>query len=161
MNNFAYASFSRRFLAFFLDAFIYLFALSILSLFFLLPALLLGFLAAFSQFAAMAFASFLWIFGTAMLLTTHWLYYAGCEYSIHQATPGKALLGLKVCNYQGQRLNFKQATIRYLSRFLSALILGLGYLGSLFNRRHQTLHDSLAKTLVLQCPRKISGQESP
>ena len=144
-----YASFSRRLFAFGLDTMIYLFILAIIAFFFIMPAMLLGFLAAFSQITATIFAALIWALGLALIATSHWLFYAGCECSLHQTTPGKALMKLKVQDYAGRRLSFRQASVRHLYRVLSLSSLGTGYVLSLFTSRRQTLHDILAKTLVL------------
>jgi uncharacterized RDD family membrane protein YckC len=49
----------------------------------------------------------------------------------------------------GQRIAFKKATIRLLSKFLSAQLL-IGYVMIFFTNKKQGLHDLIAKTLVLK-----------
>lgn len=66
------------------------------------------------------------------------------------ASPGRALMGLKILSEQGARLTLKQAYIRYFAAFLTGATLGLGVLMSLFNEKRQTLHDMLAQTVVIQ-----------
>ena len=39
-------------------------------------------------------------------LTGGWLYYAGSESSVHQATIGKRVLGIKVADLNGRRVSF-------------------------------------------------------
>ena len=78
-----------------------------------------------------------------------WLYYAGMESSSRQATLGKSLLGMTVTDLRGQRISFLRATGRYFAKFLSALILMIGYIMAAFTERKQALHDKLADTLVL------------
>ena len=127
MTTIKYASFPRRLAAFSLDTMIYCFILAIIAFFFLMPALLLGFLAAFSQVTATLFAVLIWLLGVALIVGSHWLFYAACECSMHQTTPGKALMKLKVQDYAGGRLSFRQATIRHFYRVLTIASFGIGY----------------------------------
>jgi len=79
-----------------------------------------------------------------------WLFYAAFESSRFQATPGKAILGLKVTNENFERIGFGQATSRFLGKILSGLIIGIGYIMIGFTKRRQGLHDKMAHTLVLK-----------
>lgn len=72
------------------------------------------------------------------------------ESSRRQATPGKAMLGLKVCDESGNRLTVARALIRNLAKLLSKLTIGIGYLSGFFDRRQQCLHDKIAGTLVIK-----------
>ncbi len=69
--------------------------------------------------------------------------------SILQATPGKALLGLKVVSSNGEAITYKYAFLRELAKFVTATTLGVGYLMILFTKRKQTLHDYLLETVVV------------
>lgn len=71
------------------------------------------------------------------------------ESSRLQATPGKALLGLRVESIDGQRISFRTAMIRYFMSFISSAILLIGYLMALFTSRKQCLHDMVANTVVV------------
>lgn len=79
-----------------------------------------------------------------------WLYYAGLHSSKWQASVGKRAFGLKVVDESGQRISFARATGRYFAGFLSAILLGFGYLMVAFTRRKQGLHDFIAGTMVLR-----------
>ena len=71
--------------------------------------------------------------------------------SARQATLGKRLLGLRISDSQGQRLNFKRAYGRQLAKLLTySLLGGLGWLPLLFSRRHRALPDWVAGTRVLR-----------
>lgn len=74
------------------------------------------------------------------------------ESSRLQATPGKALLGLKVETLTGERLRFRDALIRYLITFVSSAILLIGYLMVFFTDKKQTLHDKVANSVVILDP---------
>lgn len=71
------------------------------------------------------------------------------ESSAWQATPGKRMLGLKVVDLQGRRINFTRSTTRNLAKALSALSFGLGYLMPLWSMRKQALHDKAAGCFVV------------
>jgi uncharacterized RDD family membrane protein YckC len=59
-------------------------------------------------------------------------------------------MDIKVITEEQGQVTFIQASIRYFSKILSALILFIGYLMMLFSDRKQTLHDKIAKTLVVK-----------
>lgn len=67
-----------------------------------------------------------------------------------QATYGKIAMGLKVVNLQGRRLSFWHALGREIAKFLSAIILFIGYIMAAFTERKQGLHDMIAGTLVIR-----------
>lgn len=77
------------------------------------------------------------------------LYYPIFESSIMSATPGKALMGMTVVNLAGERINYKTALARFFSRYLSLLLLYVGYLMQPFTEKKQTLHDMIAGTVVV------------
>ena len=55
---------------------------------------------------------------------------------------------------QGQRLSFLHATGRYFAKFISAIILGIGFLMIAFTDRKRGLHDMIAGTLVIKVRRR-------
>ncbi len=77
-----------------------------------------------------------------------WLYEALLTSSSLQATLGKLIVGLRVTDLQGQRISFERATGRHFAKYLSAFILGIGFLMIAFTEKKQGLHDMLAGTLV-------------
>lgn len=82
-------------------------------------------------------------------LIVGWLFYACFESSNYMATPGKLALGIQVRDDDFQRLTFGRATGRHFARFLSSIPLGIGYLFPLWTKRRQTLHDIVARTVVV------------
>ena len=78
------------------------------------------------------------------------LYCASAESSVHQATPGKRLLKLKVVSILHGRLTFQQATGRYYAKFLSTFVLLAGFVIAIFHSRKQGLHDMISGTLVVR-----------
>lgn len=89
------------------------------------------------------------VFLTPYFPIMHWAYYTLLEASQKQATIGKFTLGLKVTDIRGRQITFAQANLRYFSKLLSAAPFALGFIMMLTSRRHQMLHDYLAKALVV------------
>jgi uncharacterized RDD family membrane protein YckC len=83
-------------------------------------------------------------------LVISWLYFALLESSPRGATVGKMAMGLRVVTGSGQRLSFLNATGRYFAKFLSAIILGIGFIMIAFTDRKRGLHDMIADTLVIK-----------
>ena len=79
-----------------------------------------------------------------------WIYEAAMVSSKKQATVGKIVLGLIVTDTTGRPISFARATGRHFAKYLSALILGIGFLMVAFTDRKQGLHDMIADTLVLK-----------
>jgi len=79
-----------------------------------------------------------------------WLYFALSESSRTQATLGKMIVGLYVTDEDGRRLTLRRATGRHFGKYISGVLLGIGFLMAGFTARKQGLHDILAKTLVLK-----------
>ncbi len=83
-----------------------------------------------------------------LLIFGSWLYEAFMESSSYQATLGKMIFGMKVTDLNGNRISFGRATGRHFAKWLSGLILCIGYMMVGFTERKQGLHDMLAGTLV-------------
>ena len=88
--------------------------------------------------------------GVTIVLTIFgsWLYEAFMESSSYQATLGKMICGMKVTDLNGSRISFERATGRHFAKWLSAIILCIGYIMVGLTERKQGLHDLLAGTLV-------------
>jgi uncharacterized RDD family membrane protein YckC len=83
-----------------------------------------------------------------LLIFGSWLYEAFMESSSYQATLGKMIFGMKVTDLNGNRISFERATGRHFAKWLSAMILGIGYIMVGLTDRKQGLHDLLAGTVV-------------
>ena len=123
-----YAGFWRRFAAVLIDALIIY-----------IPS---------AMFSGLAF-DIMFSFGIGLVL--NFLYYPFFESSQMQATPGKALLGM-VVGYEnaGERITFRTAVVRFFGRYLSGLVLCIGYLMQAFTTKRQTLHDMIAEVVVIR-----------
>ena len=79
-----------------------------------------------------------------------WIYYAVMESTAPQATVGKLFMGIYVTDRDGNRVTFRSASVRYWVKYLSTLILFIGYLMAAFTRHKQALHDIVASCVVLK-----------
>jgi len=64
-------------------------------------------------------------------------------------TPGKRLMGLQVVDASGAEPGILRSALRALLALGSGLMVLMGFLLVLFDRRRQTLHDKLAHTYVI------------
>jgi uncharacterized RDD family membrane protein YckC len=87
---------------------------------------------------------------TLILIAISWFYYAMQDSSEKQGTLGKQFMKLKVTDYDGNRINFTKASVRFFATFLNSFIFSLGYLFPLFTEKKQTLHDMVAGVVVLK-----------
>jgi uncharacterized RDD family membrane protein YckC len=87
--------------------------------------------------------------GIAVSLLGHWLYEAFMLSSEWQATVGKRAMSILVTDLKGSRLTFARATGRHFAKYISAFLLGIGYIMAAFTAKKQALHDMIAETLVV------------
>ncbi|MBU9710226.1 RDD family protein [Evansella tamaricis] len=83
----------------------------------------------------------------AILITLYMIIFPVTSF---QATPGKAILGLKLIDREGGRISIAQSIGRFFSQFLSQAFFFIGYLMVGFNRQKTGLHDILAGTYVVK-----------
>ena len=88
--------------------------------------------------------------GNLFSLVMAWLYFAIQESSASQATLGKKAMGLKVTTLDAERITFGQASGRHFGKYLSCIILFIGYLMMLWDENKQTLHDKMANTIIIK-----------
>lgn len=82
-------------------------------------------------------------------LAIAWVYWAVMESSSYQATLGKQAVGIVVTDLSGRRISFWRATGRHFAKYISALILLIGFIMIGFTEKKQGLHDMMAGTLVV------------
>jgi len=87
--------------------------------------------------------------GWVSIFVLPWLYEAVMLSSEKQATLGKMALGIAVTDLAGGRISFGRATGRHFAKWVSALLLGVGFLMAAFTEKKQALHDMMAETLVV------------
>jgi len=137
-EDLAYAGFWARFGAAVLDGFVLA-----------VPAfLVIGVLAATIGRAGDPTVTVLLVYVVPILAS--WLYFAGMESGARGATLGKRAFHLQVLSAEGhERIGFGRASARFFGRYLSMLVLYVGYLMQPFTARKQALHDLLSGTVVV------------
>jgi uncharacterized RDD family membrane protein YckC len=68
----------------------------------------------------------------------------------YAATPGKMACKIKVVMSEGDRVSFARAIGRHFAKYISGLILGIGYLMAGFDEQKRTLHDRICDTRVIK-----------
>jgi uncharacterized RDD family membrane protein YckC len=135
-----YASFGQRIAAFLLDVIIQVVAGFIIVYFWTL---------AFVANGGTSQEGLQWMsFGLRCVIG--WIYFAAMESSALQGTLGKFALGIKVTDTAGSRLYFGQASGRWFGKWISTLILTIGWWMAAFTPKRQALHDMLAGCLVVR-----------
>lgn len=93
----------------------------------------------FSDFSfSRSFAFFVWILYSLFMDASSW-----------QGTLGKKIIGIKTVSYTGHQLTMGESALRNLFKIVSALPFSLGFIWFLFDKKHRTWHDMVAKTLVV------------
>jgi uncharacterized RDD family membrane protein YckC len=85
----------------------------------------------------------------AVGMIASWMYFACMESSKLQGTLGKMAFGLKVCDLEGNRVGFLKASGRHWGKWISALLLLIGFLMIFVTKKKQGLHDLMAGCVVL------------
>lgn len=151
-----YAGFWLRFVALIIDGLVLVIPMGIV---FVMLAIALGLSVPFKRFPSIDTPDAIWAslgfeFIALIVLVSfvaYWIYYAACESSRWQATPGKMALGLYVTDLEGNRISFAQASGRFFGKLVSKyLTLYIGFVMAGFTAKKQALHDILAGCLVLR-----------
>jgi serine/threonine-protein kinase len=72
------------------------------------------------------------------------------ESSPMQGTLGKIAVGIIVTDLSGNKIDFVQATKRHISKFISYLLIFIGFLMGGFTEKKRTLHDQISGCLVIR-----------
>lgn len=135
-----YGTYSKRFLAFIIDylilsAFIsiiwYVFGLAIPDKNFRIGNLVVFFVPVLG-----------WLIGI--------FYFGILESKPKQASYGKRVMGLKVCNNEGKRISTGKSIVRNVNKFLSGSFFMLGYILIFTSKKNQALHDWLSDVVIVQ-----------
>jgi uncharacterized RDD family membrane protein YckC len=148
-----YAGFWIRFVALIIDAII----LGVVGTIITLPLrMILGFSAvtvaqtqdpaqALAMLPAILGAAGLSIFVNLILGVAYEAYFVSAK----GGTIGKLALGLQIIRLDGSRLSMGQAVGRFFARWLSAIILYIGFIMAGFDPEKRALHDRICNTLVI------------
>ena len=135
--------FGKRLAAIFVDGFVLMF-LSFILLF--AAGIFVPLLSAYSYTSENPFPA-----DTVLLLiglATSIIYYVGFWTKSGQ-TIGKSAVGIKVVGHDGEPISVGKALIRYIGYIISGVVLALGFIWILFDRKRQGWHDKLAGTFVI------------
>ena len=83
----------------------------------------------------------------ALIPVANLVYHIVMESSPKQATYGKQILKIRVCDMEGGDITAGRAIVRNVCKLFS-LITVVGYMVSFFSKQQQCLHDMIAGTLV-------------
>jgi len=133
-----YSNFWLRLLSFFID-FIILSIISYIIIIYILNLEIKNITADFGFFI---------LYKHPVAIIISWLYYSLLESSKLMGTFGKAICQIKVSDMKGNKISFLNATGRFFAKFLSSIILFMGFLMMIFMSKKQCLHDVLADTIV-------------
>lgn len=89
--------------------------------------------------AAACFQGISWLVYCALLESGEW-----------QGTVGKLALGLRVTDLEGRRISILRAALRHVAKYLSLILLGIGFLMIAFQEQKRGLHDLIAGTRVIR-----------
>lgn len=90
------------------------------------------------------------LFASIIPVVGPWLYYALLHSSSGQATLGQRAMNIRCLSLEGSTIDFGQATGRFFMSIISSLLFCFGYFFYFGNDKKQTLHDSVAKTIVVK-----------
>jgi uncharacterized RDD family membrane protein YckC len=85
-------------------------------------------------------------------LVVWWMVYFAGSWAVTGRTPGMAVFGLRVVLVDGRPATVGAAILRAATFPLSVALLGLGFLGILFQQQRRALHDLIAGTTVVYDP---------
>ncbi len=136
VSNDHYAGFTKRLLAFLIDrVFIWL-----------MLYIVLGYARGFKLYSMSSLFSLQTIFIDLLIM----VYFVIFETSSWQGTIGKHLLGIRVVTERYHTLTAENAAWRYIWKYVSALVLMLGFIWVIFDPKKQGWHDKLAHTYVIE-----------
>jgi len=88
----------------------------------------------------------IWLFGASISIAYAVFFTGYCG-----QTPGKMALRIKVIRTDGSQPSYGRAALReVLGKFVSSILLGIGYLMVIFDSQKQGLHDKIADTYVIK-----------
>jgi uncharacterized RDD family membrane protein YckC len=146
-----YAGFWRRFVAFVIDGLILSIPSSLIAMLFIVPTIAAAIHAQDADMIATTIISSLvtWIWLGLLISLLPLAYYTFFEASSYQATPGKMALGIIVTDLEGRRISIARALGRNAGKFISKMILYIGFIMAGLTPKKQALHDMLADCLVV------------
>ena len=84
-----------------------------------------------------------------LIIPLEWVYFSTLECSSLHGTLGKRAMDIHVGRSDGTPVSFGLASGRYFGKWLSAALIGAGFISVAFDAKKRGLHDMIASTLVL------------
>ena len=144
LPTFTYASISKRFFAYFIDLLFVAFLSWLLYFIFQIFSFFIGVLD-WSDFLSRNWYFF--VFPIVILVS--YLYFTILPSSSFSSTFGQLILGIKQVDKNGNPLTFFTASIKFFATILSKIFY-IGYLFVYFNSYHQTFHEMLTNTYLIE-----------
>lgn len=142
MNTYQYAGFWIRFAAFLIDFVIINLSVVVLALIFMF----FGSFGIILQFDGLIF----------FVSWFAWPIYEAIMSEKAGATFGKMALGLEIQGEDNSELTLMQCWVRPFAKYLSWIVLTIGYLMAAFTPKKQSLHDMICKTVVVNRKKPIA-----
>ena len=96
------------------------------------------------------------IFSILGLISFAYFIYMGYLDGLTGQTPGKAIMGIRVVNLQGQVIGSGPGIARKFAHILDGIVCGLGFLLPLVDAKRQTIADKVMNTYVVEGVEKKS-----
>jgi uncharacterized RDD family membrane protein YckC len=87
--------------------------------------------------------------GAVAFILIPWLWFALME-SMFGGSVGKLATGIRVKRKDYGKAGIGITTLRLIGKYISTIIVFLGYILAFFDRKSQALHDKVANTLVVK-----------
>jgi len=97
---------------------------------------------------AIFFRNFLILGLTGVVGLLYWLYMGHLD-GVSGQTPGKAMMGTRVVNTQGELIGSGSGMVRKIAHIIDSLICGLGWLLPIVDDKRQTIADKIMTTYVV------------
>lgn len=78
-----------------------------------------------------------------------WILYAGLMQGMFGATIGMKVMNIKIVKENGKKALYSDTFVRALASLASVFLFLLGYFWAFWDKKSQTWHDKLAKTIVI------------
>ena len=98
-------------------------------------------------------SSSFWALSSVILFLMMVAYFV-CFWGWRGQTPGKMVMRISIVRFDGARIGWGGAVMRFLGYIISVLLFLLGFFWVAFDRRRQGFHDKIADTFVITTPRK-------
>jgi uncharacterized RDD family membrane protein YckC len=94
-----------------------------------------------------------WILSSVILFVIVVAYFI-CFWGWRGQTPGKMVMRMKIVRFDGARIGWGIAVVRFLGYIISILLFLIGFFWVAYDSRRQGFHDKVADTFVITIPRK-------